>query len=136
MLPTHNHARNLLDPVDPKNLRGVFRDTLEYLHQQGVMERFRGFGNTLLIALDGTGYVRSEAIHCAACSVARHSDGRVVYTHAAVMPALVKPGCPQVLALEPEFITPQDGHEKQDCESVAARRWIREMWGRSSVGWG
>ena len=26
--------------------------------------------------------------------------------------------------LEPEFITPQDGHAKQDCEQQAAKRWI------------
>jgi TfoX/Sxy family transcriptional regulator of competence genes len=39
----------------------------------------------------------------------------------------VKPGCAQVLALEPEFLTPQDGHQKQDCESVAAKRWIGEV---------
>jgi hypothetical protein len=29
-----------------------------------------------------------------------------------------------VLALEPEFIQPQDGQEKQDCERNAAKRWI------------
>jgi hypothetical protein len=29
-----------------------------------------------------------------------------------------------VIALEPEFIVPQDGHEKQDCEQAAAKRWI------------
>jgi hypothetical protein len=26
--------------------------------------------------------------------------------------------------LEPEFIVPQDGHDKQDCESRAVRRWL------------
>jgi hypothetical protein len=26
-LPTDNHVRNLLDPVEPKKLRGVFRNT-------------------------------------------------------------------------------------------------------------
>jgi hypothetical protein len=26
--------------------------------------------------------------------------------------------------LAPEFVTPQDGHAKQDCESRAARRWL------------
>jgi hypothetical protein len=51
----------------------------------------------------------------------------VVYTHSALMAAVVKPGCAQVLALEPEFLTPQDGHQKQDCESVAAKRWIGEV---------
>jgi hypothetical protein len=29
-----------------------------------------------------------------------------------------------VIALEPEFIVPQDGHQKQDCEQAAAKRWI------------
>jgi hypothetical protein len=24
----------------------------------------------------------------------------------------------------PEFIVPQDGHEKQDCERAAAKRWL------------
>jgi hypothetical protein len=29
-----------------------------------------------------------------------------------------------VIPLEPEFITPQDGAEKQDCENRAAHRWL------------
>ena len=37
---------------------------------------------------------------------------------------IVAPGHNRVVPLEPEFIVPQDGHEKQDCESRAARRWL------------
>jgi hypothetical protein len=37
----------------------------------------------------------------------------------------VAPGQPQVIALEPEFVRPQDGVEKQDCELRAAGRWLR-----------
>ena len=29
-----------------------------------------------------------------------------------------------MIALPPEFIMPQDGHDKQDCERVAGKRWI------------
>jgi hypothetical protein len=29
-----------------------------------------------------------------------------------------------VIALEPEYITPQDGKEKQDCEIEAGKRWV------------
>jgi len=29
-----------------------------------------------------------------------------------------------VISLDPEFITPQDGYEKQDCEVAAAKRWL------------
>ena len=36
----------------------------------------------------------------------------------------MKPGTRQAISLIPEFITPQDGHEKQDCENAAAKRWI------------
>jgi len=37
---------------------------------------------------------------------------------------LVAPGHSRVVPLEPEFVVPQDGHDKQDCESMAARRWL------------
>jgi hypothetical protein len=36
----------------------------------------------------------------------------------------VAPGHNRVVPLEPEFIVPQDGHDKQDCETLAARRWL------------
>ena len=41
-----------------------------------------------------------------------------------MLPVLVALGQSQVLALAPEFITPQDGNEKQDCEVAAAKRWL------------
>ena len=38
---------------------------------------------------------------------------------------IVKAGESRVLVLEPEFISPQDGHEKQDCERAAIKRWVK-----------
>jgi hypothetical protein len=40
-----------------------------------------------------------------------------------------------VVGLEPEFITPQDGHEKQDCEQQAIKRWVKRNARRFSP-WG
>jgi hypothetical protein len=37
---------------------------------------------------------------------------------------IVAPGHNRVVPLESEFILPQDGHDKQDCESRAAWRWL------------
>jgi hypothetical protein len=37
---------------------------------------------------------------------------------------LVAPGHDKVVPLEPEFIVPQDGAAKQDCENMAAKRWL------------
>ncbi len=126
-LPSDNHIRNHLDNVDSQLFRSVFRGTLDYLKERQVLERFRSLGGSLLVALDGTGYFSSEAISCPQCSVAHHHDGRTVYTHSALMAAIVAPGVRQVLPLEPEFIRPQDGQQKQDCEQKAALRWLAEV---------
>jgi hypothetical protein len=48
----------------------------------------------------------------------------VTYSHTAILPVIAAPNCEQVISLPPEFVTPQDGHEKQDCETAAAKRWI------------
>jgi hypothetical protein len=39
---------------------------------------------------------------------------------------MVKVGNKHVITLEPEFIVPQDGEEKQDCEIKAAKRWLEK----------
>jgi TfoX/Sxy family transcriptional regulator of competence genes len=51
-------------------------------------------------------------------------SGGVHYFQSVVTPVIVCPGQPQVLPLVPEFVVPQDGHEKQDCETAAAKRWL------------
>ena len=52
----------------------------------------------------------------------------MTYSHTALTPVLVKPGADKVIALAPEFVRPQDGVEKQDCELNAAKRWLAD-WG-------
>lgn len=131
-LPTDNQIRNVLDEVDPQLLHPIYQRTFAYLQEQGQVESFRSFANTLLVALDGTGYFSSESIHCKSCSVARHRDGRVSYTHSVLMAALVAPGRSEVIALEPEFIAPQDHKKAQDCELEAAKRWITTFGPRYS----
>jgi hypothetical protein len=49
----------------------------------------------------------------------------VTYFHSAILPVIVSPQQKAVISLDPEFITPQDGHEKQDCEVAAAKRWLK-----------
>lgn len=48
------------------------------------------------------------------------------YSHAMVTAVLLKPGFPHVIDLPPEFIVPQDGHDKQDSELAAAKRWLSQ----------
>ncbi len=58
------------------------------------------------------------------CSCIEHADGKATHFHSAIIPVIVSPGHRQVVPLRPEFITPQDGEIKQDCEINAAKRWI------------
>jgi hypothetical protein len=98
------------------------------LNQAGAIERHRSVNRTLLLALDGTEYFSSARIHCPHCSTRQQANGQVRYHHTALTPVLVKPGSDKVIPLAPEFVRPQDGAAKQDCELNAAQRW-RADWG-------
>ena len=122
--PSDNHIRTLLDATPPGTLKPVYAFLFDALGQAGVVDSFRSVGGTLLLALDGTEYFSSPAIQCECCSTRRHATGQVTYFHSALTPVLVKPGSDKVIALAPEFVTPQDGAAKQDGELAAAQRWL------------
>ena len=119
-----NHIRNLLDEVPPAKVFPMYSYILDELNQRGYLDQFRSNDNDLLVALDGTQYFSSNTIHCAHCSQTHHKDGVITYSHNVITPVIVKPGSEKVISLIPEFITPQDGHQKQDCENAASKRWL------------
>lgn len=125
-IPSDNHIRQILDPIEPDHLFGLFDDLYEAFDSNGVLKTMRAVHDTQLIALDGTWYFssQSENIHCENCSCIHHSNGKETHFHSAITPVIVSPGHSQVVALRPEYIIPQDGHDKQDCEIAAAKRWI------------
>lgn len=125
-VPCDNHIRNQLDPVSAKYLSPLFESVLWRLNYWGHLNSFRSYSKNLLLALDGTQYFVSKKIHCKNCSVKEHKNGTKTYFHTAITPVFVAPGKKQVISLAPEFITPQDGHQKQDCENAACKRWIKE----------
>jgi hypothetical protein len=71
------------------------------------LDVFRRLGGHVLIALDGTEYFCSKEINCPNC-----------------LSTLVAPGHDKVIPLPAEFIAPQGGADKQDCETAAAKRWL------------
>ena len=125
-IPCDNQIRTLLDPVEPRAVFPVFETIFAALHAGGSLASFRAIAGQLLIAFDGTEYFSSKHICCAHCSHRTDAKGRVTYFHQAVTPVLVAPGKPDVIALPPECITPQDGYDKQDCEIAAAKRWMQQ----------
>lgn len=124
-IPSDNQIRNLLDPVSPNEAGELFWETYNELAQAGVLDDHRGVHDTWLCGMDGTQYFSSYAIHCSQCSQ-RERDDKTLYSHTVMAPVLVAPDNDYVIALEPEFIQPQDGAEKQDCEQNAMKRWIEK----------
>lgn len=129
-IPSDNQIRNLLDPVPPSAVLPVFAAVVDVLNAGGQLEEYRTINGDLLVSVDGTQYFSSTKIHCPQCRVTEHKNGTVTYSHSVVTPVIVAPGHPRVIPLEPEFITPQDGHAKQDCENAAAKRWLGQFGAR------
>jgi hypothetical protein len=123
-IPSDNHIRTLLDAVEPAAVYPLFDFVFDGFQHSRVIDSFRTADNRLLLALDGTQYFSSQNLHGPCCSCKTHSNGKVSYSHTVVTPVLVKPGSDKVIPLAPEFVRPQDGHEKQDCEINASLRWL------------
>jgi len=127
-IPSDNHIRDLLDPVKPEQIFPVFEEILQVLEQQGQLRDFRSFADTLLMALDGTEYFGSKQIHCPQCSTRNLKSGETHYFHSVVTPVIACPGQSQVILLVPEFIVPQDGHDKlslRECGSKTMALAVR-----------
>jgi hypothetical protein len=123
-IPCDHQVRTLLDPIAPSHLEAVVVEVLEGLEQHRLLAHFRSLGDQWLVALDGTNSFSSKAIHCQNCLTRQRTNGQTLSYHAAIPPVIVCPGQSQVIALPPEYLMPQDGHAKQDCERAAGQRWL------------
>lgn len=125
-IPSDAQIRNLVDTLSNKAFEEDFWYILDELKSQQHLLRFRNDLQTNAIALDGVNFFSSEKISCAKCLRREDRNGVEHFYHSAITPVFVKPGQAQVLPLPAEFIIPQDGHEKQDCERNAAKRWLEQ----------
>lgn len=125
-IPSDNQIRKLLDPIAPSHFNPIFIEVFDHLEQQHLLEPFRVLDHQLLVSLDGTQYFSSKAIHCQNCLARQLSNGQLLYYHTTITPVVVCPGHSEVIALPPEYIMPQDGHDKQDCEQAAGKRWLMQ----------
>ncbi|TAN61241.1 MAG: ISNCY family transposase [Magnetospirillum sp.] len=126
-IPSDNHIRQMLDGVATDHFDAVFLHVVKDLDANGGLKPLRRLGERVLIALDGSEHFCSRKIHCPHCSTRKRSDGGIEYFHSFVGATLVAPGHATVIPLPPEFVRPQDGAKKQDCEPNAARRWLSRL---------
>lgn len=123
--PTTNQVKNILDLIPPKEMGAIFWEVWEQLIAANYLEEFRGINGTFLCGMDGTEYHSSYHVNCKNCNRKQKGE-QTLCTHNVIAPVIVAPGRSEVVALEPEFIWPQDGSEKEDCEQNAIKRWVEQ----------
>jgi hypothetical protein len=123
-IPTENHIREHLDGVSPAHFDSNFSQAVRMFLAEDNLAAFRRLEGKVLIALDGTEYFKSYKVHCSNCSHRVRKNEKKEYFHTFLGATIVSPGHQHVVPLPPEFITPQDGHDKQDSEPTAAKRWL------------
>lgn len=126
-IPCDTAMREILDGVDPNNLRPLFKDAFRALQRGKVLEKMLFMDVGYLLNLDGTGYFSSKTLHSDACLHRVSKTGQVTYHLQTVGAALVHPDCKEAIALCPETIRQQDGQTKNDCERNAIRRLLGKL---------
>lgn len=117
----------MLDGAPTDHFDAVFAEIVRDVGARGGLNAFRRLNGRVLIALDGSKHFCSRKINCPHCSTRKRSDGEIEYFHSFVGATLVAPGHATALPLPPEFVRPQDGAKNQDCEPLAARRWLTRL---------
>ena len=125
-IPCDNYTRDMLDAADPALLQPCFERMEQLLAAPPLRQAFARLGDRILIAWDGTEYFCSQKLGCPHCLTRKRSNGKIESYHTLLAATAVAPGHSKVVPLVPEFIAPQDGAEKQDCERNAAKRWHAE----------
>ena len=81
-VPSDTTMREILDEVDPDELRVGFKDVFHQLQRSKALEDFVFMDGRYLAAIDGTGYFSSDSVHCPSC-MEKHQkkDGTITYHH-------------------------------------------------------
>ena len=123
-LPSDNGLRKVLDGLDPAALRAGFAHLTEHVKDTGLLQRYVVWQDYVAVSVDGVEHFCSKKVSCPRCLQRRHRDGSVSHYHAMLSAAMVKPGLAEVLPLDHEPLTQQDGEVKNDCERTAVHRLL------------
>ena len=104
-VPSDTRMREILDPLDPQQLRPAFHDVFRQLQRGKALEPFVFHQGCYLLSLDGTEYFSSTKVHCDYCLHKENSKtGQVTYYHQMLGAVLVHPDLREVIPLAPEPI--------------------------------
>ena len=126
-LPTDNHIREQLDRIDCQDVYPGFDIALDQMKKYQALKPFQILDGRSLethwhwMALNSTTLTRFSVHNVASDFEALARPNITISCCAPHWLASVTARC---CRLRPQFITPQDGDHKQDCETKAAYRWF------------
>lgn len=134
-VPSDTQLRDVLDLVDYRQYRSIFKRIFSQIQRSKTLENFEFMkiknSPHYLIAVDGSGYYRSDKIACACCMIHEHFDCnntmKIKYAHNILGASVVHPNLNQVIPLCPEPIMKLDGSSKNDSEQTAFRRFLEDF---------
>ena len=131
--------RDILDPVNPEQLRPAFRAIHSGLQRSNSLQDYTTLDGKLVVSMDGTGTYSSTKVQCCHCCEKKakkkqkdnnepnesNEQEAPEYYHQLLVAAVVHPERGNsALVLDFEPITRADGSEKNDCERNAGKRLI------------
>ena len=127
-IPSDTQMREILDDVNPKNLRPTFKSIFQKLQRGKMLEKYRFLAGHYLLSLDGTGFFSSQKLKSESCMVKKNKKtGKLTYYQQMLGAAIVHPDHKVVIPFAPEMIIRQDGVNKNDCERNAAKRFLDDF---------
>ena len=126
-IPKDSQLRDILDNIPSEAFAPIFKDYFGRLRRHKHLENFEVLPGKLMCVIDGTQYHSSNKVQCDCCLTKEHKKGETTYSHSVLQGAVMHPDQKQVIPLMPEAIQNTDGEKKQDCESKAAKRFIKAL---------
>lgn len=128
-IPCDTALREILDNLDPVDLRPMFKMIFQKLQRGKALEKLVFMEGCYLLNLDGTGYFSSTKRHSPACNEKVDAKtGEVIGYYLQILgAAIVHPDYKVVIPICPEPINKQDGIKKNDCERNAAKRFLADL---------
>jgi len=125
--PKDSQLRDILDTIPSVSFAPVFKDYFARLRRHKHLDAYEVLPNLLMCTIDGTHYFSSNKIKCDGCLTKEHKANETTYSHSVLQGAIMHPDKKQVLPVMPEAIQNTDGTKKQDCESKAAKRFVKAL---------
>ena len=92
-IPKETQMREIIDSVDSKHLRPVFKELYSRLQRGKHLEPYELFSGIYYFPIDGTQFFSSKEVHCKQCLVKHHKKESPTYSHYVLQGGIAHPDC-------------------------------------------